>query len=192
MIVRAWRRLRTPTERDLTSSSRKCSSWIQPETPSPWISTGNDRGIDGHQISRAVKRKSSREISTLLQQVWKSKLEERLSFFWTKLFTHYHKKILNQFNRYLRIPMFQFSGIICSTAPGRFTVLHKREEILRFTCIVQQKLLKSPTLNKSIIDQYSLIHGTSSNTLDNEHKEAWRKVGNFQMFQSLVVWGWFS
>ena len=90
-------------------------------------------------------------------------------------------------NRYLLIPMFQFSGIICSTAPGRFTVLHKREEILRFTCIVQQKLLKSPTLNKSIIDQYSLIHGTSSNTLDNEHKEAWRKVRNFQMFQSLVV-----
>ncbi len=50
-----------------------------------------------------------------------------------------------------------------------------------------QKLLKSPTLNKSIIDQYSLIHGTSSNTLDNEHKEAWRKVGNFEMFQSLIL-----
>ncbi|PAV60138.1 hypothetical protein WR25_18501 [Diploscapter pachys] len=76
------------------------------------------------------------------------------------------------------------TGIICSTAPGRFTVLHKREEILRFTCIVQQKLLKSPTLNKSIIDQYSLIHGTSSNTLDNEHKEAWRKLNKPHFYLS--------
>ncbi|CAI4222065.1 unnamed protein product [Auanema sp. JU1783] len=84
------------------------------------------------------------------------------------------------------------ASIICSNAPGSVSVLQKREENFRFTCVVEETDSSSDkpiqevrdTLFKKSIAEFSNVNTESSSTLDSEHMAAWNKISSPSFFLS--------
>ncbi|VDM69912.1 unnamed protein product, partial [Strongylus vulgaris] len=78
------------------------------------------------------------------------------------------------------------SAVICSNAPGELTIARKREETLRFVCVVEQRELSSnmamdttPVLHelaRVVLSKFSLLNKMVSLSVDIEHENAWRKL----------------
>jgi hypothetical protein len=76
-------------------------------------------------------------------------------------------------------------AIMCSSVPSmQFTVKPRREEVFRFSCVLQHEIMLPTSdvsstklrLARMVRQQFADLNGLVANDLDKEHKDAWRKV----------------
>uniref|UniRef100_A0A914BWI6 Uncharacterized protein n=1 Tax=Acrobeloides nanus TaxID=290746 RepID=A0A914BWI6_9BILA len=76
-------------------------------------------------------------------------------------------------------------AIMCSSVPSmQFTVKPRREEVFRFSCVLQHEIMLPTSdvsstklrLARMVRQQFSDLNGLLANDLDKEHKDAWRKL----------------
>ncbi|CAJ0604168.1 unnamed protein product [Cylicocyclus nassatus] len=87
------------------------------------------------------------------------------------------------------------SAVICSSAPGEYTVARKREETLRFVCVVEQRELSSNMamdttpvvheLARVVVSKFSLLNKMVPLSVDAEHDNAWKKLNSPTFYLSL-------
>ncbi|EYC06118.1 hypothetical protein Y032_0078g1201 [Ancylostoma ceylanicum] len=86
------------------------------------------------------------------------------------------------------------AAVICSSAPGEYIVARKREETLRFVCVIEQRELSSnmamdtkPVLNelsKRVISDFSRLNNMAPLAIDTEHENAWKKLNMVTFYLS--------
>ncbi|KAK6746598.1 hypothetical protein RB195_000086 [Necator americanus] len=94
-------------------------------------------------------------------------------------------------------PMHLFSltsAVICSSAPGEYQVARKREETLRFICVVEQRELSSnmamdtkPVLHElttKVVSEFSRLYKMAPLAIDTEHENAWKKLNMVSFYLS--------
>ncbi|WKY08050.1 hypothetical protein Q1695_007502 [Nippostrongylus brasiliensis] len=78
------------------------------------------------------------------------------------------------------------AAAMCSSVPSEYTVSRKREETVRFMCIVEQRELSSNMaidtkpvlidLSKKVVSEFTLLNKMAPLTIDTEHERAWWKL----------------
>ncbi|ETN76978.1 hypothetical protein NECAME_00504 [Necator americanus] len=86
------------------------------------------------------------------------------------------------------------SAVICSSAPGEYQVARKREETLRFICVVEQRELSSnmamdtkPVLHElttKVVSEFSRLYKMAPLAIDTEHENAWKKLNMVSFYLS--------
>uniref|UniRef100_W6NAH6 Uncharacterized protein n=1 Tax=Haemonchus contortus TaxID=6289 RepID=W6NAH6_HAECO len=87
------------------------------------------------------------------------------------------------------------AAVMCSSVPGEYTVSQKREDTIRFMCIVEQRELSSnmamdikpalQELTRKVIDEFSRLTVIVPLSVDLEHEHAWAKLNAASFYLSL-------
>ncbi|KAK6019336.1 prenyltransferase and squalene oxidase repeat-containing domain protein [Ostertagia ostertagi] len=86
------------------------------------------------------------------------------------------------------------AAVMCSSVPTEYTVSQKREETIRFMCIVEHRELSSnmaidtkpvlQELTRKVITEYGRLTVVASLTVDLEHERAWEKLNAASFYLS--------